>query len=157
MLSWVNADWIYLSGGGGVQFAAEHEVVGMRVRIYKSEATNFCLKMVDCSLFLIYGYKHWLDTRKLLRWFKRQIRVSPGCINLEVSWAPPTWGRPCCRSRTRWRHHISHLAWERLWIPQEVQENIAGDEGHLEYPSLPLACCNCDSTQPPCFAFNVFI
>jgi len=34
--------------------------------------------------------------------------------------------RPRRRTRTRWRDYVSHLAWERLWVPQEELERVAG-------------------------------
>jgi len=35
-------------------------------------------------------------------------------------------GRPRGTPRTRWRDYISLLAWERLGIPQEELESVAG-------------------------------
>jgi len=35
--------------------------------------------------------------------------------------------RPRGRPRTRWRDYISRLAWERLGIPKNELENVAGE------------------------------
>ena len=53
----------------------------------------------------------------------------------DASWAPPlevfraTGRRPRGTPRTRWRDYISQLAWERLGVPQEELENVAGEKG----------------------------
>jgi len=65
--------------------------------------------------------------RSQLRWFGHLIRTPPGRLPLEVFQAPPTGRRPRGRPRTRWRDYISQLAWERLGIPQNELENVAGE------------------------------
>ena len=52
----------------------------------------------------------------------------------DASRAHPTGRRPRGRPRTHWRDYIppvyvSHLAWERLRIPQEELESVAGEKG----------------------------
>lgn len=59
-----------------------------------------------------------------------------------ASWAP-SFGGLLGASNCEWtpgytqnsldRLHITHLAWERLVIPQEQLENVG--EGYLEYPA----------------------
>jgi len=48
-----------------------------------------------------------------------------GCTYSTVS---PTGRRPRGRPRTRWRDYVSRLAWERLGIPQEEVESVAGEK-----------------------------
>jgi len=64
--------------------------------------------------------------RSQLRW--HLIRMLPGRLPLEFFWARPTGRRPRSRPRTRWRDYISCLAWERLGIPQEELESVAGEK-----------------------------
>lgn len=47
-----------------------------------------------------------------------------GTSPLEVFWARPTGRRPRSRLRTLWRYCISHLAWQRLRIPQEKLKSV---------------------------------
>lgn len=65
--------------------------------------------------------------RSQLRWFGHLIRMPPGRLPLEVFRARPTGRRPRGRPRARWRDYISLLAWERLGIPQEELECVAGE------------------------------
>ena len=50
------------------------------------------------------------------------VRMPPGRLPLKVfqEEAPG-------RSRTHWRDYISHLAWERLRLPQEEPESVFGE------------------------------
>ncbi|KAL4009643.1 hypothetical protein ACER0C_003495 [Sarotherodon galilaeus] len=41
--------------------------------------------------------------------------------------ACPTGRRPRGRPRTRWRDYISRLAWERLGVPPDKLEEVAGE------------------------------
>ena len=66
--------------------------------------------------------------RSQLRWFGHLTRMPPGRLPLEVFRARPTGRRPRGRPRTRWRDYISLLAWERLGIPQEELESVAGEK-----------------------------
>jgi len=43
----------------------------------------------------------------------------------------PPGRRPRVRTRTLWRDYISHLAWERLGIPQEELRSVAGERDVL--------------------------
>jgi len=45
----------------------------------------------------------------------------------------PPGRRPRVRTRTKWRDYISHLGWERLGIPQEELESVAGERGGWVY------------------------
>jgi len=66
--------------------------------------------------------------RSQLRWFGHLIRMPSGRLPLEVFRARPTGRRPRGRPRTHWRDYISRLAWERLGIPQEELESVAGEK-----------------------------
>ncbi|KAI3376897.1 hypothetical protein L3Q82_000012 [Scortum barcoo] len=64
-----------------------------------------------------------------IRWQRRKLDRPgrPKRIVREVFQACPTgrrrpWGRP----RTRWRDHVSRLAWERLGVPPEELEEVSG-------------------------------
>ena len=64
-----------------------------------------------------------------MRWLGhlvRIVRMPPGRLPGEVFRARPT-GRPRGRPRTRWRDYVSRLAWERLGIPQEELDQVAGE------------------------------
>ncbi len=63
-------------------------------------------------------------------------------VPLEAFQARPTGRRPRGKPRTRWRDYISHLAWERLGIPQEELENFAGEKvgATLLGPQPPRPC-----------------
>ena len=66
--------------------------------------------------------------RSPLKWFGHLTRMPPGRLPLEVFRARPTGRRPRGRPRNRWRDYISLLAWERLGIPQEELESVAGEK-----------------------------
>jgi len=51
----------------------------------------------------------------------------PGRLPLEIFRARPTGRRPRGGPRTNRRDYISLLAWERLRIPQEELESVAGE------------------------------
>ncbi|PWA22456.1 hypothetical protein CCH79_00015395 [Gambusia affinis] len=65
--------------------------------------------------------------RSQLRWLRHLVRMPPGHLLGEVFRARPTgrrhWGRP----RTHWRDYVSQLAWEKLGIPLEELEQMAGE------------------------------
>ena len=64
--------------------------------------------------------------RSQMRWLVHLIRMPPGHLPGEVFRARPTGRRPRGRPRTRWRDYVSRLAWERLGIPQEELDHVAG-------------------------------
>jgi len=63
--------------------------------------------------------------RSQLRWFRHVIRMPPGHFPFR---ARLTGRRPQGRPRTHWRDNTSHLAWERLGVPQEELESVAGEK-----------------------------
>uniref|UniRef100_A0A669C209 Reverse transcriptase domain-containing protein n=1 Tax=Oreochromis niloticus TaxID=8128 RepID=A0A669C209_ORENI len=65
--------------------------------------------------------------RSQLRWFGHLTRMPPGRLLGEVFRACPTGRRPRGRPRTRWRDYISRLAWERLGVPPDELEEVAGE------------------------------
>ncbi|KAK0138211.1 putative uncharacterized transposon-derived protein F52C9.6 [Merluccius polli] len=65
--------------------------------------------------------------RSQMRWLGHLVRMPPGRIPGEVFRARPTGRRPRGRPRTRWRVYVSRLAWERLGIPQEELDEVAGE------------------------------
>lgn len=65
--------------------------------------------------------------RSQLRWFGHLVRMPSGRLPGEVFRACPTGRRPRGRPRTRWRDYVSRLAWERLGIPPEELEKVAGE------------------------------
>ena len=62
-----------------------------------------------------------------MRWLGHLVRMPPGRLPGEVFRARPTGRRPRGRPRTRWRDYVSRLAWERLGIPQEELDEVAGE------------------------------
>ncbi|PWA16014.1 hypothetical protein CCH79_00019358 [Gambusia affinis] len=68
-----------------------------------------------------------IQVRSQLRWLGHLVRMPPGRLSGEVFWARPTGRRPRGRPRTRWRDYVSRLAWERLGIPPEELEEVAGE------------------------------
>uniref|UniRef100_A0A3B3CJV2 Reverse transcriptase domain-containing protein n=1 Tax=Oryzias melastigma TaxID=30732 RepID=A0A3B3CJV2_ORYME len=65
--------------------------------------------------------------RSQLRWLGHLVRMPPGRLPGEVFRACPTGRRPRGRPRTRWRDYVSRLAWERLGVPPEELEEVAGE------------------------------
>ncbi|KAK3506410.1 hypothetical protein QTP70_009330 [Hemibagrus guttatus] len=65
--------------------------------------------------------------RGQLRWLRHLFRMPPGRLPGEVFRACPTGTRPQGRPRTRWRDHVSRLAWERLGVPPEELEDVSGE------------------------------
>ncbi|TWW77475.1 hypothetical protein D4764_12G0008650 [Takifugu flavidus] len=61
--------------------------------------------------------------RSQMRWLGHQVRMPPG----EVFRACPSGRRPPGRPRTRWRDYVSRLVWERLGIPSDELEEVAGE------------------------------
>ncbi|KAK0146714.1 hypothetical protein N1851_013922 [Merluccius polli] len=54
---------------------------------------------------------------------RKELGVDPLLLRVERSQMRRPQGRP----RTRWRDHVSRLAWERLGIPREVLDEVAGE------------------------------
>ena len=65
--------------------------------------------------------------RSQMRWLGHLIRMPPGRLPGEVFRARPTGKRPRGRPRTRWRDYVSQLAWERLGVPREELDDVAGE------------------------------
>ena len=65
--------------------------------------------------------------RSQMRWLGHLVRMPPGCLPVKVFQARPTGRRPRGRPRTRWRDYVSWLALERLGVPPEELEEVAGD------------------------------
>ncbi|TWW63631.1 hypothetical protein D4764_03G0006390 [Takifugu flavidus] len=65
--------------------------------------------------------------RSQMRWLGHLVRMPPGRLPGEVFRACPSVGRPPGRPRTRWRDYVSRLAWERLGIPADELEEVAGE------------------------------
>ena len=65
--------------------------------------------------------------RSQMRWLGHLIRMPPGSVPGEVFRARPTGRRPRGRPRTRWRDDVYRLAWERLGIPREELDEVAGE------------------------------
>ena len=67
--------------------------------------------------------------RSQMRWLGHLVRMPPGRLPGEVFRARPTgrrsWGRP--RTLCGERDYVSRLAWERLRIPQEELDEVAGE------------------------------
>ncbi|TWW67452.1 R2DM Retrovirus-related Pol polyprotein from type II retrotransposable element [Takifugu flavidus] len=65
--------------------------------------------------------------RSQMGWLGHLIRMPPGRLPGEVFRACPSGRRPPGRPRTRWRDYVSRLAWERLGIPPDELEEVAGE------------------------------
>ncbi|XP_061647372.1 uncharacterized protein LOC133486367 [Phyllopteryx taeniolatus] len=65
--------------------------------------------------------------RTQMRWLGHLIQMPPGRLPGEVFWAGPIGRRPRGRPRTRRRNYILRLAWERLGIPPEELDEVAGE------------------------------
>ncbi|XP_061618152.1 uncharacterized protein LOC133471975 [Phyllopteryx taeniolatus] len=65
--------------------------------------------------------------RSQMRWLGHLIRMPPGRLPGEVFRTCPTGRRPRGRPRSRWRDYILRLAWERLGIPTEELDEVAGE------------------------------
>ncbi|TWW54057.1 hypothetical protein D4764_0236820 [Takifugu flavidus] len=62
-----------------------------------------------------------------MRWLGHLVRMPPGCLPGEVFRACPSSRRPPGRPRTCWRDYVSRLVWERLGIPVDELEEVAGE------------------------------
>ena len=62
-----------------------------------------------------------------MRWLGHLTRMPPRRLPGEVFRARPTGRRPRGRPRTRWRDYVSRLAWERLGVPLEELDEVAGE------------------------------
>ncbi|TWW73562.1 hypothetical protein D4764_15G0009560 [Takifugu flavidus] len=65
--------------------------------------------------------------RSQMRWLGHLVRMPPGRLPGEVFRACPSGRRPPGRPRTRWKDYVSRLAWERLGIPPDELEEVAGE------------------------------
>ncbi|TWW59276.1 R2DM Retrovirus-related Pol polyprotein from type II retrotransposable element [Takifugu flavidus] len=65
--------------------------------------------------------------RSQMGWLGHLVRMPPGRLPGEVFRACPSGRRPPGRPRTRWRDYVSRLAWERLGIPLDELEEVAGE------------------------------
>ncbi|TWW69275.1 hypothetical protein D4764_18G0000810 [Takifugu flavidus] len=65
--------------------------------------------------------------RSQMRWLGHLVRMPPGRHPGEVFRACPSGRRPPGRPRTRWRDYVSRLVWERLGIPPDELEEVAGE------------------------------
>ena len=65
--------------------------------------------------------------RGQLRWLGHLVRMPPERLPGVVFRACPTGKRPRGRPRTRWRDYVSRLVWERLGVPPEELEEVAGE------------------------------
>ncbi|TWW69209.1 hypothetical protein D4764_18G0000150 [Takifugu flavidus] len=65
--------------------------------------------------------------RSQMRWLGHLVRMPPGRLPGEVFRACPSGRRPPGRPRTRWRDYVSRLVWERLRIPPDELEEVAGE------------------------------
>ncbi len=72
--------------------------------------------------------------RSQLRWVRHLFRMPPGGLPGEVLRARPTGRRLRGRPRTCCRDYVSRLAWERLGIPPEEQEEVSRERE--VWPSL---------------------
>ncbi|TWW68384.1 hypothetical protein D4764_19G0001820 [Takifugu flavidus] len=65
--------------------------------------------------------------RSQMGWLGHLVRMPPGRLPGEVFRACPSGRRPPGRPRTRWRDYVSRLVWERLGIPPDELEEVAGE------------------------------
>ncbi|TWW81813.1 hypothetical protein D4764_01G0016280 [Takifugu flavidus] len=65
--------------------------------------------------------------RSQMRWLGHLVRMPPGRLPGEVYRACPSGRRPPGRPRTYWRDDVSRLVWERLGIPPDELEEVAGE------------------------------
>ncbi|XP_062296309.1 uncharacterized protein LOC134000829 [Scomber scombrus] len=116
--------------------------------VVKRELSRKAKLSIYQSIFvptLTYGHELWVVTertrsrelgvdplllrveRSQLRWLGHLVRIPTGRLPGEVFRARPTGRRPRGRPRTRWRDYVSRLAWERLGIPREELDEVAGE------------------------------
>ncbi|TWW56724.1 hypothetical protein D4764_08G0007110 [Takifugu flavidus] len=81
--------------------------------------------------------------RSQMRWLGHLVRMPPGRLPGDVFRAYPSCRRPPGRPRTRWRDYVSRLVWERLGIPPDELEEVAGER---EVWASLLGCCPRDLT-----------
>ncbi|TWW61130.1 hypothetical protein D4764_05G0012200 [Takifugu flavidus] len=76
--------------------------------------------------------------RSQMRWLGHLVRMPPGRLPGEVFRACPSGRRPPGRPRTRWRDYVSRLVWERLGIPPDELEEVAGEREEFVHQSQRL-------------------
>ena len=59
--------------------------------------------------------------------FRHLVRIPSKRFTGEIFRARPTGRSPLERPRTGWRDYVSRLAWERLGIPPEELNEVAGE------------------------------
>ncbi|TWW71210.1 MAGUK p55 subfamily member 7 [Takifugu flavidus] len=87
--------------------------------------------------------------RSQMRWLGHLVRMSPGRLPGEVLWACPSGRRAPGRPRTRWRDYVSRLVWERLGIPLDKLEEVAGERESILSVHDTVAQKNYDPELPP--------
>ncbi|TWW61291.1 hypothetical protein D4764_05G0013810 [Takifugu flavidus] len=117
--------------------------------VVKRELSRKAKLSIYRSIFvptLTYGHELWREGEKLchpggarsraaalrversqMGWLGHLVRMPPGRLPGEVFRACPSGRRPPGRPRTRWRDYVSRLAWERLGIPPDELEEVAGE------------------------------
>ncbi|TWW61046.1 hypothetical protein D4764_05G0011360 [Takifugu flavidus] len=107
--------------------------------VVKKELSQKAKLSIYRSIFvptLTYGHELWeLGVESLLlrversqmRWLGHLVRMPPGRLPGEVFRACPSGRRPSGRPRTCWRDYVSRLVWERLGIPLDELEEVAGE------------------------------
>ncbi|TWW64119.1 R2DM Retrovirus-related Pol polyprotein from type II retrotransposable element [Takifugu flavidus] len=112
--------------------------------VVKRELSRKAKLSIYRSIFvptLTYGHELWGEKlchpgveslllrveRSQMGWLGHLVRMPPGRLPGEVFRACPSGKRPPGRPRTRWRDYVSRLAWERLGIPPDELEEVAGE------------------------------
>ncbi|TWW80939.1 hypothetical protein D4764_01G0007540 [Takifugu flavidus] len=112
--------------------------------VVKRELSRKAKLSIYRSIFvptLTYGHELWVMTERtrsrvqaaemsfLVGWLGSPLEIGmpPGRLPGEVFRACPSGRRPPGRPRTRWRDYVSRLAWERLGIPPDELEEVAGE------------------------------
>ncbi|TWW62363.1 hypothetical protein D4764_04G0010100 [Takifugu flavidus] len=77
--------------------------------------------------------------------------MPPGRLPGEVFRACPSGRRPPGRPRTRWRDYVSRLVWERLGIPPDELEEVAGERewAHKGYTLVPAGAPRSSPVKMP--------
>ncbi|TWW74447.1 R2DM Retrovirus-related Pol polyprotein from type II retrotransposable element [Takifugu flavidus] len=133
------------------RFVAACEAAGMKISTSKSEAMVLNRKKVECLLRVkeeilpqVEEFKDRVRSsaireelgveplllrveRSQMRWLGHLVRMPPGRLPGEVFRACPSGRRPPGRPRTRWREYVSRPVWERLGIPPDELEEVAGE------------------------------
>ncbi|TWW60792.1 hypothetical protein D4764_05G0008820 [Takifugu flavidus] len=111
------------------RFTAAYEAAGMNSFLASPMVMSFGDRVRSSAIREELGVEPLLlrVERSQMRWLGHLVRMPPGRLPGEVFRACPSGRRPPGRPRTLWRDYVSRLVWERLGVPPDELEEVAGE------------------------------